>query len=97
MVDRILKALISASVGLMALLYVVHNLANAEAAFQFFTYTTSHVDQQAYPVTLLPVPPAWLIVFCMVLVFTLEAAAGVLGLIGGWKLWQLRRADTATF
>ena len=97
MVDRILKALISASVGLMALLYVAHNLANYPQAFDFFIYTTSHVDQVAYPVTLLPIPPKWLIIIGMVLVFTLEAAAGIFGLIGGWKLWQLRRADTASF
>ena len=97
MIDRILKALVSASVGLMALLYVAHNLANLGAAYEFFGYTTSHVDQEAYPVTLLPVPPAFLIVIGMILVFALEAAAGLLGLYGGLAIWRARRADPATF
>jgi len=97
MTDRILKALITASVGLMALLYVAHNIANLGAAYDFFAYTTSHVDQEAYPVTLLPVPPSFLIVIAMILVFTLEAATGLLGLFGAWKLFSLRHADAATF
>ncbi|WP_230279426.1 DUF2165 family protein [Croceicoccus sp. Ery15] len=97
MVDRILKALISAIVGLIALLYVAHNLANIGEAFAFFTYTTSHADQTAYPVTLLPVPPPFLIVVAMVLVFALESAAGVLCLYGGWRLFALRRAGAGAF
>ena len=97
MTDRILKALISVIVGAMALLYVAHNIANVGAAYDFFAYTTSHVDQTAYPVTLLPVPPPFLIVLAMICVFTLEIAAGVLCLYGGWKLFSLRGADVAAF
>lgn len=97
MIDRILKAGITASVGLMALLYVAHNIANLQQAHDFFVYTTSHADQEAYPVTLLPVPPGFLIVIAMVIVFALEGAAGLLGLYGGWKLLSLRNADVATF
>jgi len=97
MTDRILKAMVSAVVGLMALLYVAHNIANVGAAYDFFVYTTSHAGQQAYPVTLLPVPPSFLIVVAMVLVFALEAAAGVLGLYGAWVLFSLRRHDAAKF
>ncbi|MEZ5744421.1 MAG: DUF2165 family protein [Sphingomonadaceae bacterium] len=94
-IDRILKALISADIGLMALLYVLHNIANLGAACEFFVYTTSHADREAYPVTLLPVP--FLIVVAMVLVFALEFAAGLLGLFGGWTMWRARHADAATF
>lgn len=97
MIDRNLKALLSASAGLMALLYVLHNLANLQQAHDFFIYTTSHADQQAYPVTLLPVPSEILIVVAMILVFTLELAAGVLGIFGGWKLWSARKDDAAAF
>lgn len=97
MTDRILKALISAIVGLIALLYLVHNLANAGAAYEFFVYTTSHADQQAYPVTLLPVPPPVVVLAAMVLVFTLEGAAAGLCLYGGWRLFALRRADAGAF
>lgn len=97
MIDRILKAAVVASVALMASLYLTHNLANLGQAHDFFIYTTSHVDQEAYPVTLLPVPPAPVIILAMVLVFTLEAIAGLVGLYGAWKLLSLRAADEATF
>lgn len=97
MIDRIIKAVASACVGLFALLYVAHNIVNLPQAFDFFVYTTSHVDQEAYPVTILPVPPNFLIVIMMVVVFALEAAAGILGLYGGWVLWRLRKADAPAF
>ncbi|QZD91277.1 DUF2165 domain-containing protein [Qipengyuania aurantiaca] len=97
MTDRILKAAITASVALMALLYVAHNIANLQQAYDFFVYTTSHADQEAYPVTLLPVPPAFLIVIAMVLVFSLELLAGLGGLYGAWKLFSLRRASPDAF
>ena len=97
MIDRVLKAIASLCVGVMALLYVAHNIANLPQAHDFFVYTTSHADQQAYPVTLLPTPPAFLIAIAMILVFALEAAAAVLGLYGGWKLWTLRNADRSAF
>lgn len=97
MIDRILKAGITASVGLMALLYVAHNIANLPQAFGFFIYTTSHADQSAYPVTLLPIPPQFLIVAAMIAVFALELVAGVGGLLGAWKLWSLRKAAAADF
>ncbi|WP_100261137.1 DUF2165 family protein [Qipengyuania seohaensis] len=97
MIDRLLKAAITASVALMALLYVAHNIANVPQAFDFFVYTTSHADQQAYPVTLFPVPPKFLIAIGMVLVFSLELIAGFGGLYGAWKLFSLRNASSAEF
>lgn len=97
MIDRILKAGVTASVALMALLYVAHNIANLPQAFDFFVYTTSHADQTAYPVTLLPVPPQFVIVVAMILVFTLELVAGLGGLWGAWTLWSLRKADVREF
>ena len=97
MVDRYLKSAIVASVALMALMYVAHNFANLQQAYDFFIYSTSHTDQEAYPVTLLPVPPKFLIVVGMVLVFSLELVAGLGGLFGAWKLLSLRSADAASF
>nr|WP_137678217.1 DUF2165 family protein [Parerythrobacter lutipelagi] len=97
MIDRTIKPVIVTSVALMALLYVAHNIANWQQAFDFFVYTTSHADQKAYPVTLLPVPPTFLVVAAMVLVFTLELVAGIGGLFGAWKLWSLRKADGASY
>ena len=97
MIDRYLKALTSAIVGLMATLYVAHNLVNADKAYAFFAYTASHADQEVYPITLLPVLPPFMVVAAMVLVFGLEIAAGVFCLLGGWTLWRARGADKAGF
>lgn len=97
MIDRVLKALFSLILGAMALLYVAHNLANIGQAYDFFVYTTSHADQQAYPVTLLPVPPPPLIVIAMIAVFTLEFAPGVLLVWGAVKLFAARKSSPEAF
>ena len=97
MIDRYLKILASFIIGAMALTYVAHNFANIGQAEAFFTYVTSHAGQEAYPVTLFPVPPKPLIWLAMALVFALELAAGFLCIIGAWKLWQARSGNAATF
>jgi predicted small integral membrane protein len=97
MVDRILKALFSLILGGMALLYVAHNIANWDKAHEFFVYTTSHANQEAYPVTLLPVPGEPLVIAAMLLVFALELAAALFLIGGAWKLWSARKADAAKF
>lgn len=97
MIDRILKALFAVILGAMALLYVAHNIANLGPAYEFFVYSTSHADQQSYPVTLLPVPPSPLVWLAMALVFALEIAAGVFLVWGGARLWNARGADPAAF
>lgn len=97
MIDRIAKALLCAMLGALALFYVAHNIANWGQAHDFFVYATSHAGQEAYPVTLLPVPPAPLVLVAMVLVFALEAAAALFLLWGGWRLFAARRADAAAF
>ncbi|WP_284125704.1 DUF2165 family protein [Parerythrobacter aestuarii] len=97
MIDRYLKMLMSVIIGAMALTYVAHNIANLEQAHAFFVYVTSHAGQEAYPVTLFPVPPGPLVVLAMILVFTLEIAAGVLCWWGAWKMWQARNAGADEF
>ena len=97
MIDRNLKALLSLILGGMALLYVAHNIANWNQAHDFFVYTTSHADQKAYPVTLLPVPAAPLVLVAMLLVFSLEIAAGLFLVVGAWNLWSARKGDAAQF
>lgn len=97
MTDRLLKILSCLIVGAMALVYVAHNIANWGPAYDFFVYTTSHRGQEAYPVTLLPVPPPPLIVLAMVLVFAFEFAAGALLLWGCWRMWRARDGAPALF
>ncbi|MFL0356398.1 DUF2165 family protein [Erythrobacter sp. GH1-10] len=97
MIDRQLKILTCAIIGAMALMYLAHNLANIGEAQAFFTYVTSHQGQEAYPVTLLPVPPEPLIIVAMVLVFGLEFAAGVLLMYGAWIMWSSRGKGSEEF
>ena len=97
MIDRYLKILACIIIGAMALTYVAHNFANLGEARAFFTYVTSHQGQEAYPVTLLPVPPNALIITAMVLVFALEVTAGVFLLLGAWRMWSAREQDAAGF
>lgn len=87
MIDRHLKALVALILGAMAILYVIHNIANFDAARAFFTYVTSHADQEAYPVTLLPVPPPAFVLVAMIIVFALEIAAGSLLIWAGFRMF----------
>ncbi|HAU22650.1 MAG TPA: hypothetical protein DCS24_08685 [Erythrobacter sp.] len=97
MIDRFLKIFMCVIIGAMALTYVAHNFANLDEAHAFFTYVTSHEGQEAYPVTLFPVPPNALIIAAMALVFTLEVAAGALLWLGAWRMWNARGVDAAGF
>ncbi|MXP29000.1 DUF2165 family protein [Porphyrobacter algicida] len=97
MIDRYLKSLFSLALGVMALFYVAHNIANWAAAEQFFTYTTGRVGHEAYPVDLLPVPSAPMIWVAMLLVFALELGAGVMLVLGAFTLWRARTLDDAKF
>lgn len=97
MIDRYLKILTCLIMGALALTYVAHNIANLGPAYDFFVYTTSHQGQEAYPLTLFPVPPPPLIVAAMIVVFSLEIAAGVLLLWGSWRMWRARGANELAF
>jgi predicted small integral membrane protein len=97
MIDRYLKILMCIIISAMTLTYVAHNFANLGEAHAFFTYVTSHEGQEAYPVTLFPVPPNALIIAAMVLVFSLEVAAGAFLLLGAWRMWRARGQNVADF
>jgi len=43
------------------------------------------------------VPPTFLIIIGMILVFSLEFLTGLGGMYGAWKLWSLRAATPADF
>ncbi|WP_095011193.1 DUF2165 family protein [Tsuneonella mangrovi] len=97
MIDRTLKSLFSLALGVMALFYVAHNIANWSAARAFFEYTTGRVGHEAYPVDLLPVPPGPLILLGMLIVFALEIATGVMLVWGSVELWRARKGDAAAY
>jgi predicted small integral membrane protein len=97
MLDRNLKAIFTALLGLMALFYVLQNLVNIGPAYASFDYVLGQADHEAYPGNLLPAlgPPvsrvaAWI-------VFLGEFAAAGLCLYGAYRMWALRKADAAVF
>ena len=97
MLDRNLKAIFTALLGLMALFYVLQNLVNIGPAYASFDYVLGQADHQAYPGNLLPAlsPPvtriaAWL-------VFMGEFVAAGLCLYGALRMWGARKADAVSF
>jgi predicted small integral membrane protein len=97
MIDRDLKAIFSALLGLMALFYLLQNLINLDQAYASLDYVMSQADHAAYPGNLLPAlgPPwtraaAWL-------VFAGEFVTAFLALLGAWKMARARRLDADEF
>lgn len=97
MTDRIMKSLIAAVLGAMALFYVIHNWMNLDSAYGAVAYVLGMEGNEIFPNNLLPAfsPPlayalAWVI-------FAFETATGIFCLLGAWKLWSARKADAATF
>ncbi len=98
MAIRHLKIVFVAFISLLCLFYAAQNVANLDACYQAFAYVLGAVDHQIYPDSIFPVvqSPAvtWL---ALVLVVTLEFAAGLLAAKGAWDLWGARKAPAAEF
>ncbi|HUE80039.1 MAG TPA: DUF2165 family protein [Sphingomicrobium sp.] len=98
MEHRYLKIALTLSVALLALFYVTHNVINWSAATGAVGYVLSQQDHQAYPASLLPpiVSPA-VHGIVTAIICAAEAAAGIIALVGAWRLWTARKADTVAF
>lgn len=98
MAIRHLKIVFVLSIALLCLFYAAQNVVNLDACYQAFAYVMGAVDHQVYPDSILPAihnPAAtWLV---LVLVVTLEFAAGLLALKGAWDLWRVRKASAEDF
>lgn len=90
MTDRILKSLLTAMLGVMALLYMAHNLYNLPQAYGALDYVLGLQEHKAYPNNLLPALGPPLSRFAAWLVFAGEAVAAGLLLWGAWRLWTAR-------
>ena len=98
MEHRLLKVATSLSVALLALFYVAHNLANWAAAQDAIGYVLSQQDHAVYPNNLAPaVASPALVTAVLALICAGEAAAGLLALVGTWRLWAARKAERAAF
>ena len=98
MAIRYLKIVFVMFISLLCLFYAGQNVANLEACYQAFAYVMSMADHQAYPDSFFPAiqNPA-LIWLTLVLIVTLEFAAGLLAAKGAWDLWNVRQSPAATF
>ncbi|MXP14314.1 DUF2165 family protein [Altererythrobacter confluentis] len=96
MLDRNLKALFTALLGLMALFFVINNFVNLEQAHGSLAYVLSLTDHTAYPKSFVPpLTPAmaWLPTIAVLLA---ECATAAVCLLGALRLWTARK-DAAAF
>jgi predicted small integral membrane protein len=98
MAIRYLKIIFVAFISLLCLFYAAQNVANLDACYQAFAYVIGAVDHQVYPDSIFPAiqSPAviWLV---LVIVVSLEFAAGLLAAKGTWDLFAARKASAADF
>ena len=98
MAIRLLKIAFVAFISLLCLFYAAQNVANLDACYQAFAYVMGAADHQVYPDSFFPAihsPAAtWLV---LVLVVSLEFAAGLFAAKGAWDLWRARKAPAADF
>jgi predicted small integral membrane protein len=98
MAIRHLKIVFVAFICLLCLFYAGQNVANLGACYQAFAYVLGAVDHQVYPDSIFPaVQNRALIWLVLVLVLTLEFAAGLLAAKGTWDLWRARKAPAVDF
>ena len=97
MIDRALKPLFVATFGLMALLYVIHNIMNLAAAYGAVGYVLTLENNAIFSNNLLPSIGAGAVPIFAWIIFLFEIATGVLCLWGASKLWSARGGDAADF
>jgi predicted small integral membrane protein len=95
---RYLKIMFATITSLMALIYVTQNMVNADAAHQVIIYVMGGADHTVYENSFGPkfshLTLGWVVI---VIIFSLEYAAGLLMAKGAWDMWQARNAELAAF
>ena len=97
MIDRYLKITFVAALGVMALLYVTHNIMNLDQAYGAVGYVLGLENNEVFENNLLPAFGGPAMQALAWVIFAFEVACGVICLLGAWKLWQARGGDAATF
>ena len=97
MIDRYLKIAFVAALGLMALLYVIHNIMNITEAYGAVAYVLGLEHNEVFDNNLLPAITGPAVHFMAWIIFLFEIACGVICLWGAWKLWQARGGHAARF
>lgn len=96
MLDRNLKALFTALLGLMALFFVINNFVNLDRAHGSLAYVLSHADHVAYPKSFVPALSPAMAWIPTIAVLIAESATAAICLLGAMRLWNARK-DAAAF
>jgi predicted small integral membrane protein len=96
MLDRQLKALFAALLGLMAAIYAVQDLVNLPQSYAAFASVLGQADHPAFPKSLFPSLGSPLVEIAAWVTILCEAGTGLLLLLGAWRLWSARK-DTGAF
>ena len=98
MEQRYLKMLVALTLGLMALFYAAHNIANWDAAVGSLAYVLGQADHAVYSRNLAPafgdgpIPTLLTIVICGA-----ELVVALTLLLGTFTMWRDRRSDAGAF
>jgi len=98
MANRYLKIAFVALISLLCLFYAAQNVVNLDACYQTFAYVLGATDHQTYTDSIFPAISSPVILWTLlVLVISLEFAAGLLAARGAWDLWRARQAPASDF
>ena len=97
MLDRNLKVLFAALLGLMALIYSIQDVLNLQASYGTSDLIMGQSANKAFTVSLFPSLGAPLTRIAAWITFAAEFATGVALLFGAWKMWAARAGDRPAF
>ncbi|WP_237065855.1 DUF2165 family protein [Microbulbifer guangxiensis] len=95
---RLLKIMFTVYIGLFALIYVLQNIANTDAAYGHIHFVLSGQGHNAYPSSIGFFTSSLLMTWItLVIIFGLELLTGIVLLKGAIDMWRSRKADAGTF
>jgi len=98
MEQRHIKLGLALTVGLLAGLWSINNLLNWETAQGAVAYALSQDLQSGYRVHIVPpIKSSFAATIGLLLIVLTEAMAGLLALLGAWRMWSQRRAEPVAF
>lgn len=96
MLDRQLKALFAALLGLMAAIYAIQDVINLQASYATFDLILGGSANKVFTHGLFPPLSPPLTRIAAWATFAFEFATGMVLILGSWRLWSARH-DTAAF
>ncbi len=95
---RVIKILLSLAIAFICIVYAAQNLANLPQALGAVGYVMGNVGHEVYPASIGPsLTSPFIVGAALAIIITLEFAAGLSALKGGWDLCAARKADAGQF